>query len=147
LDFGAGFYTTSSFKQAKSWAISRLAFRLAKGLSIEGLQPTVSVYDFNDSEARSNFKVLDFKTADIAWLEYVAKNRREESVEPYDLIIGPVADDKTMKVVVLYVRGRYTAEEAIRRLEPEKLDNQYTFANRKALQYLTFEGVEIIEEN
>ena len=52
-----------------------------------------------------------------------------------------------MVVVNDYIRGRYTHDEAIRRLQPYDLDDQYTFRSKKALAYLTYERTEKVDKN
>ncbi len=63
--------------------------------------------------------------------------------DSYDLVIGPVANDKTMPVISLYFAGLYNEEEAIKRLLPQKLYNQFAFKTESALKALSF--VEVIE--
>lgn len=62
----------------------------------------------------------------------------------YDLVIGPVANDSTLPVIDDYMDGRYTKEEAVRRLLPQNLTDQYSFLSNLALELLTFEGGELI---
>ena len=145
LDFGAGFYTTSSFNQAKSWAKRQIKMRTFNSSLADGDLPLVSYYSFDLELAKSELNVLVFDSPSSEWLEFVAANRTLKTVKNYDLIIGPVADDQTMTVVSDYIRGRYSHDEAIRRLMPFNLDDQYTFTNQKALNYLTYEGVEQID--
>ena len=60
-----------------------------------------------------------------------------------DIIIGPVANDNTMPVIILYLKGDYDVNEALRRLLPQKIKDQVFFKNEKALSYLKF--IEVIE--
>ena len=39
--------------------------------------------------------------------------------------------------------GKYDKEEAVKRLLPQKLTDQYAFLTEKAIRFLTFEGSEI----
>lgn len=88
LDFGRGFYTTSDFGQAQSWA--RRSVRIRKqGAAV------VTCYELEDSVSE-RLKILRFDVPDLAWLDYVASHRKGTSEEDdYDLIIGPVANDQT----------------------------------------------------
>lgn len=52
--------------------------------------------------------------------------------------IGPVANDNTMPVINLYLKGDYNEDEALKRLLPYKLKDQYTFRTEKALLALAF---------
>ena len=107
----------------------------------------VTSYLFDEESAKKELNVLVFERPSSEWLEFVASNRTLKTVGNYDLIIGPVADDKTMMVVSDYIRGRYSHDEAIQRLMPFNLDDQYTFTNQKALKFLIYEGVEQIGED
>ncbi len=129
LDFGNGFYLTTSLEQAKKWAILTTSRRK------EGT-PTVSVFEIQD---KVDLKVLKFNGPDKAWLEFVTSNRKNKNYKnDYDLIIGPVANDNTMPVINLYINGVYNEEEALKRLLPQKLKDQVVFKNDRALKYLDF---------
>ena len=136
LDFGKGFYLTTSLDQAKKWAILTTSRRK------EG-RPIVSVFEIQD---KVNLKVLKFNGPDREWLKFVTANRKNKNYKnDYDLIIGPVANDNTMPVINLYINGVYNEEEALKRLLPQKLKDQVVFKNDKALKYLDFKE-EIIYE-
>ncbi len=89
--------------------------------------------------------ILRFDTANDDWLDYVVANRRGRAVvDDYDLVIGPVANDSTLPVIDNYMAGVYTKEEAVRRLLPQNLTDQYAFKSIKAISALTFiEGDEV----
>ncbi|MDR2891498.1 MAG: DUF3990 domain-containing protein [Deltaproteobacteria bacterium] len=132
LDFGAGFYLTSSEAQALGWAKT---VRRRRGAGT----PTVSIYTLQD-EKLSALQVLRFETANGDWLDFVVRNRKEQPLEiAYDLVIGPVANDATIRVIDDYIDGVYTKEEAVRRLLPQNLTDQYAFLTEKALALLSFE--------
>ena len=136
LDFGNGFYTTSDLPQATAWA-RRTALRRRSGRAF------VSVYEFDD-RAMTGLNILRFPSPDETWLQFVAGCRRNlVSSGDWDLIIGPVANDQTMPVLLLYLDGVYDEQETIRRLLPQKLKDQYTFKTEAALAFLRF--VEVYE--
>jgi hypothetical protein len=132
LDFGTGFYLTSSLSQAERWA-KLTTERRKNGKAI------VSVFEI-DENAFNTLKILHFEKADKNWLEYVSKNRKNLPIQndDFDLIIGPVANDKTMPVISLYFSGIYDMEETIKRLLVQKLNDQYTFKTKKSLEALKF---------
>ncbi len=131
LDFGEGFYLTSSVTQATKWART-ITRRRGCGES------TLNVYEL-DSQCLSAFKIMRFDTADDAWLDYVVQNRRGQAVAAdYDIVIGPVANDSTLPVIDDYMAGVYTKEEAVRRLLPQNLTDQYAFKSTEAINALTF---------
>lgn len=136
LDFGAGFYLTSSINQAEKWAKS---VTLRRGIG----KPILNIFEFNENV--NDLKVLKFEKANGDWLDYVVKNRKKMPLtENYDLIIGPVANDSTLPVINDYMDGKYTKEEAINHLLPQNMKDQFAFATEKALKYLKFTGVKEI---
>ena len=136
LDFGAGFYLTSSINQAEKWAKS---VTLRRGIG----KPILNIFEFNENV--NDLKVLKFEKANGDWLDYVVKNRNKMPlIENYDLIIGPVANDSTLPVINDYMDGKYTKEEAINHLLPQNMKDQFAFATEKALKYLKFTGVKEI---
>lgn len=135
LDFGKGFYTTSDLEQAAKWA-KRTALRLHRKDSY------ISVYEVDETEM-SHLRMLRFNTPDVEWLRFVVKNRKGEPIPvDWDIVSGPVADDRTASVIDLYLDGMYDEEETIKRLLPQKLKDQYTFKTEEALVLLNFRGGE-----
>lgn len=132
LDFGTGFYLTSDLAQAERWA-ELTKMRRNAGDAI------VSVFEFDEIILKS-LNVLHFQKADKTWLEYVTANRKNIPLQndDYDVVIGPVANDKTMPVISLYFSGIYDIEETIKRLLPQKLNDQFTFKTEKSLTALKF---------
>ena len=59
-------------------------------------------------------------------------------------MIGPVANDMTLPVIDDYADGRYTKAEAIERLLPQKMTDQYAFLTPKALSLLSFKESEVL---
>lgn len=138
LDFGAGFYLTSSKIQAEKWAKSVTKRR-------QGGMPILNIYNFNEKHQK-DLQVLTFENADGTWLDFVTANRKEEFIgKCYDIVIGPVANDTTIKVIDDYMDGLCTKETAIERLMPQKLTDQYVFLTKSSLKYLKFERCEEIK--
>lgn len=134
LDFGTGFYLTSSYEQAERWAVLTVK-RRGEG------KPIVTTYNF-DKEELSSMKVRYFDSANAEWLKFVASNRNLRNFsDDSDIVIGPVANDKTMPVIKLYFSGIYDEDETIKRLLPQKLKDQYVFKSEKALKTLTLSEV------
>lgn len=132
LDFGIGFYLSSSIEQTERWA------ELTTERRHEG-KPTISVYEF-DEAALTKLRILRFEKANKKWLDFVVANRGNTIVnQKWDIVIGPVANDRTMPVIRLFLARVYTAAEALRRLLPQQLHDQYTFKTEEALSYLKFE--------
>ena len=137
LDFGAGFYLTSSKEQAKKWART-VAKRRNMG------QEIVNVYSFNEDFLQS-LNVLTFPSADGKWLEYVVANRSSNmGKNDYDIVVGPVANDFTLSVIDDCMANKYTKEEAVKRLLPQNLTDQYAFLSEKAIKLLEFVEEEVL---
>lgn len=131
LDFGTAFYTTSDYEQAYKWA-KLTTNRRKSGVAI------ISEFEFNENEISTLF-VLRFENAGKEWLKFVSGCRTENiDNKEYDLVIGPVANDRTFDVIQLYLAGYYNEDEAIARLLPYKLKDQYAFKSNAALQLLVF---------
>ena len=131
LDFGQAFYLTSDFEQASRWAKTSV---LRRG---EG-QAVVSVYEFDD-DAASHLRKLVFSEPDVEWLRYITRNRNGMLSEvDYDVVSGPVANDNTMPVLNLYFKGAYSEEEALRRLLPQRLRDQFALKTEAAIACLRF---------
>lgn len=134
LDFGAGFYLTTSFEQAAKWARTTVLRR-------SGGVPAVSVFELGEA-ALATLKILRFPAADADWLRFVARNRTlRPDGSGYDVVAGPVANDNTMPVLNLFFSGVYTEEEALRRLLPQRLKDQYAMKTEAALAALCFREV------
>ena len=71
LDFGAGFYTTTNYDQALNFA-GKVTMRKKCGRS------TVNIYELGES-IFENVNVLNFESADEAWLEYQKTKTRDDS--------------------------------------------------------------------
>lgn len=133
LDFGGGFYLTSSLEQAQRWA--KLKFKRRK----RG-KAFISIFEFDENNP--SLKILKFNNPSKEWLGYVSNNRnRTDFHDDYDIVIGPVANDVTSPVLKLYFTGVYDEEETIKRLLPQRLKDQYAFKTNKALNHLKFKGV------
>ena len=132
LDFGSGFYLTSNEEQARRW--SKVVARRRRTT-----KSFLNIYELDDSY-NDVLRTLLFSAADGEWLDFVVANRKEQIIfVPYDLVIGPVANDSTLPVIDDYMDGKYTKEEAVRRLMPQNLTDQYAFLTEQALELLRFE--------
>lgn len=86
-------------------------------------------------------KILCFESANREWLNFVAENRKRIYVgDKYDMVIGPVANDNTMPVIIDYMQGNISEETALLLLMPQKLSDQYAFLTAKGLKLLTTGG-------
>lgn len=131
-DFGKGFYTTTNFEQAKTWALSKQKTAKNDAIAI------VSIYEVDDNLlAKSPFKVRMFDSPDRDWLSFVVGCRRGVEHD-YDMIFGAVADDKIYTTITLYESNVLTAEETVARLKINEYYNQISFHSGKAVSELRF---------
>lgn len=64
-----------------------------------------------------------------------------------DMHIGPVADDNVYRSIRLFETGVLDAEETVKRLKTEVLQDQWTFHTEELLAFVKFiESKEIREE-
>lgn len=155
-DFGRGFYLTSSKKQAKNF----LNISLAKAIANESIEPGqdfgyISIFEVN---LENDLAIHIFEDADADWLHCVAAHRKKHSfseieteMSKYDVIVGKIADDATNATLVAYIAGAFGTmgskmadDFCIRQLLPNKLNDQYCFKTKEALECLRFVGSEKI---
>ena len=136
-DFGKGFYTTSDLEQAVRWAH-------IKQDREESERAVVSIYEFDESLLDSqDLDIRRFTGADEAWLYFVTDCRKSRPHE-YDLVQGPVANDKVFTTVNLFESGVLSAEAAILQLKAYKTYDQLSFHTNRVIKNLKFvESIEV----
>ncbi len=131
-DFGRGFYTTHLREQAEFWAV-RIAERY-------GGVPAVSEFEFNLKAAlEAGLKVKVFDSPDKEWALFVMANRRQNGEEfnhDFDIVIGPVADDRMARLFGLYDMEIIELDAVVAGLTYKDLNSQYFFATEESLKYL-----------
>lgn len=133
LDFGTGFYTTSSLEQAKKWSVNKTR-RTGQGVA------TVSVFTADDDfMAAPNLKVLDFKNADEKWLDFVMANRTNiDFSHSYDVIKGAVANDRVYASLNAFENGFMDKTTLLNELKAWVFVDQILFHTEKSLKLLSF---------
>jgi len=131
-DFGKGFYVTSIPRQAEIWAE-----RMAKKYGQKGVVTEFTFYEnaFTDGV----HKVLRFDGCDEKWLDFVALNRRLDSPIPahdYDIVEGPVADDRISRKIDHYIAGKIPREKFLNMLRHEEPTHQICFCTADSLLML-----------
>ena len=130
LDFGFGFYTTTNRNQAVNFAQKVTALRKTG-------DATLNIYCVEEAVA--------FKECSLLRFEFVAENRQGiYQGQQHDLIYGAVANDDVYRTITLYMTGVLDKEQTLAALKIRKLFNQLVFATEKSLQYLHFEGRELV---
>ena len=133
VDYGTGFYTTTSYQQAEDWVKTKHQNQLF-------LQGFVNVYEFDLTQAEQYLRVKKFALHPTEeWFDFVENNRMNPTFEhDWDVVYGPVADDRVFAAFALYESGVLSREETIRELKTYKLKDQYLLHTERALQYITF---------
>lgn len=132
LDFGEGFYTTCNQEQAIRWS-ERVAARRKTGDRI------ITEYEFVLNAAEKELHIIRFNQPDEVWLDFVSSNRSGRILlEPYDIVIGPVADDSVYITILLYEQGVLDKDTAIKQLKVQELYNQVLFHTEKSLQFCRY---------
>lgn len=130
-DFGRGFYTTTQKEQAEHWTSIKMD-RAKSGKRI------VSVFEVDDLLlTNSELKIREFNGPDEDWLNFVV-NSRKGIEHDYDVVFGPVANDKVFTVVNLYESGVLDAPAAIAELKAYKTYNQLSFHSERVIKALKF---------
>ncbi len=125
LDYGEGFYLTSSVEQAEAWVRRKLKDNKALGY--------VNIYDY-DETLEATFETLAFERPDEAWLDFVMANRVNPNFRHgYDIVKGPVANDRVYASFALYEAGLIDKQELINELRAYKLVNQILIHTDRAL--------------
>lgn len=131
LDYGKGFYATTSYEQAEDWVKRRAKEnKVSRGF--------VNTYEFDKSALRK-MKSLFFYQPTEEWVDFVHKNRTVRGFQhDFDIVYGPVANDRVYAAFALYEGGVLNKQELIRELKTYKLVDQYLFHTSPALQFLSF---------
>lgn len=138
LDYGAGFYTTTSYKQVELWVKKRIS-------SSQARMGYINIYELEES-AIAEIDVLWFDEPTEEWVDFVMSNRTIINfTHSYDLVYGPVANDKVYAAFALYENDLLDKEGLIKELKTYKLVDQMLFHTDRALNYLKYiEAKEVI---
>jgi len=139
LDFGPGFYLISSESQAKDWVKRRL--------DQDNVCGYVNIYDFMVTTAKETLNIKIFEQPTDEWLEFVMSNRRNPNfIHDYDIVVGPVANDRVYTAFALYESGTISKEILLHELKTYRLVDQYLFHSLVALDYLRFKSAYKVEK-
>jgi len=132
-DFGKGFYVTKFRKQAEEWAEI-----IGK---VNGTIGAVTEFTFYERAfAEESLNVLRFSEYSEEWFDFIILNRNLEHTEQkhdYDIIEGPVADDKVQRKISRFLEGEITREDFFEQLTkyPEP-SHQICFCTVNSLRML-----------
>lgn len=132
-DFGQGFYVTKLYEQAEFWAIKKGKRKKNKGF--------VTAYELDEYflESSNKIKVLRLNDYNDQWLEFVIlnrKNKTKQQAHDYDIVEGPVADDKIATEIDKYMEGVISKEHFLESLTYNP-SHQICFCTMQSLQALS----------
>lgn len=133
-DFGCGFYLSAQRKQAAELA-ERKTEQIGEGI------PVVNEFEFDDAMlVDGTLSVLRFEEYSEEWAEFVLLNRKNRSrvpAHPYDVVVGPIANDTVGYQIRRFMIGVITMDQFIEELKYMKgISFQYFFGTEKAIKYL-----------
>lgn len=130
-DFGQGFYLSDNESQAQAMAEF-------KAMQLGG-DPIISRFEFDDTIMTDNaLKVLIFKEYTEEWADFVLKNRDGIATEKYDIVYGPIANDKVGLQIRKLKDGSIDKKEFLNRLKYMKgITFQYFFGTENAIKHLS----------
>ena len=144
-DFGFAFYTTDIREQAERWALRRMFTAKRNGdLSAKAV---ISVYQFDEENARQYLQFSDFPTVSMDWLDLVVACRSDLNfTHGFDIVTGKIANDNVGETIAYVLSGVMRKEDALERLRFQKINNQLAFCTEKALSFLTFDSSYTVEK-
>lgn len=132
-DFGCGFYLSDNFSQANDMAKFKV---LTTGGEI-----CITCFEFAEDvlhNGKVNVKI--FEDYSVEWARFVLDNRNNSSrkqIHPYDIVYGPIANDRVGAQIRRLENGDITMEEFMNRLKYMKGTTfQYFFGTERSLRFL-----------
>lgn len=147
LDFGKGFYLTTSKEQAEHFVKNSVGRALLDNKISKQKYGFVNTFLYVEN-TKLNIKI--FENANREWLHFIAYNRNKGKNDKvnnkkYDIVGGKIANDFTARTIATYLSGGYgeigskAADElAIKLLLPNKLKDQYCFLSNKSLDNIIY---------
>ena len=133
-DFGQGFYLSADRNQAQMMA-ERTVDREESG------KATLTTFEFDEDILKNHttMKVKVFEGYSKEWAEFVMMNRRnktDKQAHDYDIVYGPIADDKVGLQISRYQLQYIQMDELIRQLSFIRPTFQFFFGTKRAIRLL-----------
>ena len=130
-DVGDGFYLTDDIDAAQKWA------------NRKGGESRVSVYELSLQSSRTLRKAIYFERPNSEWAEYIVSCHLGKG-HRYDLVYGPIADNRLGSLIRSYRQGRITYDQLLSSIMPYRLRGnivfQYAICSKKALNCIRYVG-------
>lgn len=132
-DFGRGFYLSADKNQAKELAEARV--------ELTGGVPVIITYEFDERLlTNGELKVLRFDDYTEEWANFILANRSNRTGKPvheYDIVIGPIANDRVGRQLWRYNNKDIDMPTLIKNLKYMKgITFQYFFGTELAIKHL-----------
>ena len=132
-DFGKGFYLSENKHQAM-----RMAMLVTRR---EGTgEPTLNTFLFDETVLSSNdINIIRFDSYSTEWADFVLMNRNNKSEilsHNYDIVYGPIANDRIGLQIKRLEQGIQTSKEFLRNIRFVHPTFQYYFGTERSLQFL-----------
>lgn len=128
-DFGRGFYITKFRQHAETWA---------KIIGEKnGTTGFITEFEFEENDfTKSICKIKYFENYSDEWLDFVVanRNRQYKFTHDYDIVIGPVADDKIQATLRFYLKGDIDKVRFLKMLHHHEETHQICFCTLNSLQ-------------
>ena len=104
-------------------------------------EPVITAFEFDDDSllhGNLNIKIFPDEVS-AEWAGFVNANRNASQtgfIHPFDIVIGPVANDGVAFQLERYNEGAIDLETLARELAYRKLNRQYFFGTDKAIEFL-----------
>ena len=137
-DFGRGFYVTN---------IREHAYQRAKDIAARNNsdKPVITEYKYVETYPLTvGLSIKKFENISREWVEFIILNRNRRISHPahtYDIVEGPIANDRMVIQIQLYEQGKISAEELIKKLTYRESTHQICFCTLASLYAL-----ELIED-
>lgn len=133
-DFGQGFYLNPNYNQAFEMAEFKVE------IFGEG-SPLVTSFDFDqDAASEAGLSIKVFTDYSAEWAQFVVDNRNnktDKAIHDYDIVIGPIADDKVGLQIRRFIENEISIDKLIERIRYYGDKSiQYFFATESSLNYL-----------
>ena len=131
-DFGQGFYLSADYNQAMDMAKTKVE-------QLETGTPTVLAFEV-DEQQMAKLKIQRYSEYSEEWAKFILLNRRNDTHKPvhgYDIVIGPIANDRVGVQLWKYETQTIDLPTLVRNLQHMKgITFQYFFGTEQAIKLL-----------
>ena len=131
-DFGQGFYLSADYNQAMDMAKTKVE-------QLETGTPIVLAFEV-DEQQMAKLKIQHYCEYSEDWAKFILLNRRNSTHNPvhdYDIVIGPIANDRVGVQLWKYETQSIDLPTLVRNLQHMKgITFQYFFGTEQAIKLL-----------